>query len=60
MKTWISEETGPEATIEALLSVIPYFRISVEQAREILSRMDLRSGQIGARPGSKDTTNDKT
>ena len=28
MKTWISEETGPEATIEALLSVIPYFQIS--------------------------------
>lgn len=40
MKTWISEETGPEATIEALLSVIPYFRISVERAREILSRME--------------------
>jgi serine/threonine-protein kinase HipA len=40
LKTWISEETGPEATIEALLSVIPYFRISVERAREILSRME--------------------
>jgi serine/threonine-protein kinase HipA len=36
MKTWISEDTGPEATIEALLSVIPYFRISVERAQEIL------------------------
>ena len=28
LKTWVSEETGPEATIEALLSVLPYFRIS--------------------------------
>ena len=40
MKTWISEETGPEATIEALLSVIPYFKISAERAREILLKME--------------------
>jgi serine/threonine-protein kinase HipA len=40
MKTWISEQTGPEATIEALLSVTPYFQISGERAREILLRMD--------------------
>lgn len=36
LKTWISEETGPEATIEALLSVIAYFRIPLARAREIL------------------------
>jgi serine/threonine-protein kinase HipA len=40
MKTWISEETGPEATIEALLSVLPYFQISMERAREILLKME--------------------
>jgi serine/threonine-protein kinase HipA len=40
MKTWISEETGPEATIEALLSVIPYFQISEERAAEILLKME--------------------
>jgi len=40
MKTWISEETGPEATIEALLSVIPYFQISVERARGILLKVE--------------------
>jgi len=40
MKTWISEETGPEATIEALLSVLPYFRISRARANEILSRIE--------------------
>ncbi len=40
MKTWISEETGPEATIEALLSVIPYFQISAERAKEILLKME--------------------
>ena len=36
---WISEDTGPEATIEALLSVLRYFRISRARAKEILSRI---------------------
>jgi serine/threonine-protein kinase HipA len=40
LKTWISEDTGPEATIEALLSVLPYFRIRRTRANEILSRIE--------------------
>jgi serine/threonine-protein kinase HipA len=40
LKTWISEETGPEATIDALLSVLPYFRISRGRANEILKRIE--------------------
>jgi serine/threonine-protein kinase HipA len=40
LKTWISEETGPEATIEALLSVIAYFRIPFVRAREILGETE--------------------
>ena len=40
LKTWISEETGPEATIEALLSVLAYFQISRARAKEILSRIE--------------------
>jgi serine/threonine-protein kinase HipA len=40
LKTWISEETGPEATIEALLSVLPYFRIPADRARAILLKME--------------------
>ena len=40
MKTWISEETGPEATIEALLSVIPYFQISAKRAKQILLKIE--------------------
>jgi serine/threonine-protein kinase HipA len=40
MKTWISEESGPEATIEALLSALPYFRISRGRAKEMLSRIE--------------------
>ena len=40
LKTWVSEDTGPEATIEALMSVIPYFRISAPRAREILRNVE--------------------
>lgn len=36
LKTWVSEDAGPEATIEALMSVLPYFRIAAPRAREIL------------------------
>lgn len=40
LKTWISEDTGPQATVEALLSVLPYFRISRARANQILNRME--------------------
>ncbi len=40
LKTWISEKTGPEATISALLSVAPYFRIPAGRAKEILTEVD--------------------
>lgn len=40
LKTWISPETGPEATIEALMSVTAYFRISEDRARTILADVE--------------------
>jgi serine/threonine-protein kinase HipA len=40
LKTWISEETGPEATVDALMSVIAYFRISPARAKTILSDVE--------------------
>jgi serine/threonine-protein kinase HipA len=40
LKTWISAEAGPEATIEALLSVIAYFRITAKRAKEILREVE--------------------
>jgi serine/threonine-protein kinase HipA len=40
LKTWISEETGPEATIDAILSVLPYFKISPPRAKAILRRIE--------------------
>jgi serine/threonine-protein kinase HipA len=41
LKTWISEETGPEATIEGLLSVAPYFGISRPRASEIIGQVEI-------------------
>ena len=40
LKTWISPEAGPEATIEALLSVAPYFKISRARTKEILAHVE--------------------
>jgi len=37
LKTWISEDSGPDMTIDALMSVIAYFRISPTRAKAILS-----------------------
>jgi serine/threonine-protein kinase HipA len=36
LKTWISEETGPAASIDALLSVAPYFLLKPKRARSII------------------------
>jgi serine/threonine-protein kinase HipA len=40
LKTWISEDIGPTASIDALLSIAPYFRITVARAKAILSEVD--------------------
>jgi serine/threonine-protein kinase HipA len=39
-KTWISDDAGPAMTIDALMSVIAYFRITRVRAREILSEVE--------------------
>lgn len=36
LKTWISADTGPDAAIEALMTVTTYFRIPMRRARSIL------------------------
>jgi serine/threonine-protein kinase HipA len=40
LKTWVSADTGPEATIDALMSVIAYFRLSLPRAKEILRKVE--------------------
>jgi serine/threonine-protein kinase HipA len=39
LKTWISEDAGPDMTIDALMSVIAYFRITRACAKGILSEV---------------------
>ena len=45
LKTWISSETGPEATIEALLSVAPYFKIPRARAKEEVRQVERAVGR---------------
>ncbi len=40
LKTWISPETGAEATIDALLSVAPYFKISQRRAKGVVAHVE--------------------
>ena len=40
LKTWISEDAGPEATIGALLSVVRYFKIPTARARAIVREVE--------------------
>lgn len=40
LKTWISEDTGPEATIDALMSSIAYFGITPARAKELLGKVE--------------------
>lgn len=40
LKTWVSAEAGPEATVEALMSVIAYFRLPLPRAKKILRRIE--------------------
>jgi serine/threonine-protein kinase HipA len=54
LKTWVSEDAGPEATIEVLMSVLPYFRIAAPRAREILAAVERAVSQwraVGRRLG---------
>jgi serine/threonine-protein kinase HipA len=40
LKTWISEESGPEARIDLLLEAAPHFQLSAARAREILVEVE--------------------
>jgi len=40
LKTWISPDLGPEATLDALMSVAPYFRITKTKAKKILREVE--------------------
>lgn len=57
LKTWISEETGPDASIDALMSAAPYFRIDRATAIQILAEVEhavSRWRQVGRSIGMSD------
>ncbi len=39
-KTWISEDSGPEMSVDALMSVTAYFRMPAARAKEILGGVE--------------------
>lgn len=45
LKTWVSEEVGPEATIDALMSVTAYFRIAAPRAKAMLAKVEAAVAQ---------------
>jgi serine/threonine-protein kinase HipA len=54
LKTWISEETGPESSVEGLLSVARYFGLTAVRAKAILSDVQTAVGKwrkVGAQLG---------
>lgn len=40
LKTWISEDRGPEASVDALMSVAPYFRMPLDRAKAVLGEVE--------------------
>lgn len=40
LKTWISEDTGPESSLAAAESVVPYFHIKPQRAKQIIAEVE--------------------
>lgn len=40
LKTWVSEDAGPEASVDALMSVVPYFKLTLAKAKAILAEVE--------------------
>jgi serine/threonine-protein kinase HipA len=58
LKTWISEDQGPDASIESLLAVAPYFQIKAARAKQILAEVEravARWRQVGRTLGMTQT-----
>ena len=57
LKTWISEDAGPAASIDALMAVAPYFKLDKKAASQILAEVEktvstwrVRGRELGMRP----------
>jgi serine/threonine-protein kinase HipA len=58
LQTWISEDAGPAASIDALMAVVAYFELDERAALQILAEVDravstwrLRGRKLGMSPG---------
>lgn len=54
LKTWISEEAGPEASVGAAFAAAPYFGIAASRAREVAAQVEAAVSQwreVGAELG---------
>lgn len=40
LKTWITEDTGPQASVEALMAAAAHFQLTPDRAREILAGVE--------------------
>lgn len=40
LKTWISEDAGPAATIDAILAVAPYFGLDTKRVNSVLTQVE--------------------
>jgi serine/threonine-protein kinase HipA len=45
LKTWISEQSGPEASVESLMSISAYCRIDLPKAKSILRSVNQAVGR---------------
>jgi serine/threonine-protein kinase HipA len=62
LKTWVSEDAGPAASIDALMSIAPYCRIDAGNAARILANVDgavARWRQSGRAIGMSDQEHDQ-
>ncbi|HEX6038225.1 HipA domain-containing protein [Longimicrobium sp.] len=40
LKTWITEDAGPEASIDALMAAAPYFQLAPGRARQVIGEVE--------------------
>lgn len=40
LKTWITEDAGPQASIDALMTAAPYFQLGPDRARRVLGEVE--------------------
>ena len=59
LKTWVSEDTGPAATVEALMSAVPYCGLKLDRARHVLGEVERAVAQWRTRGAEIGMTKDE-